>query len=156
MTVSHRLAEPDDIQFVVSAWSRGFKDSDHAGVVDAARWESVMHTEIQRMTNRHGTRTIVAYEKRDPTFLYGFITGDTTGSIPVVDFVYVKKAYREAGYARGLFAALGVSPIEPFYFTCYTWMVDVLKAKIPAARHDPKFARYSNYEPNTRSDLWRR
>ncbi len=152
MTIAYRPAELADGPFVVSTWSRGFKVSRSAGMICSTDWERVMHPQIQKVLSRADVRTILAYENTDPTFLYGFIAGDTSGSVPVVFFCYVKEAYRRAGYARGLFAALGVDPSQRFAYTCWTPVIQKLVTKVPFAKHDPNLARYSKSEPRSAPD----
>lgn len=153
MTVAYRPAELADAPFVVSAWSRAFKPSRSAGMIATEDWERTMHPQIQRILARPDTRTIVQFENTSPASLYGFIAGDLAGytvedkrgelvfdPTPVVFFCYVKEAYRRAGYARGLFAALGVDPGSRFVFTCMTPVVR--RIGVPLAAHDPNRARY--------------
>lgn len=146
VTIAYRPAELDDAQFIVSAWCRSFKASRSAGMIAAEDWEAVMHRQVQKVVARPEVRTIVAFENTDPTFLYGFIAGDTTDRPPVVFFCYVKEAFRRAGYARGLFAALGVDPTRRFAYTCWTPILHKLATKVPFAKHDPNLARYSKTE----------
>lgn len=157
MTIAYRPAEIEDAQFVVSTWSRGFKESRSAGMIADEDWPRVMHPQIQKVLSRPGVQTIVAYENTDPSFLYGWICGTPGTALPVVFFTYVKEAYRRAGYARGLFAALGVDPAKRFYYTCWTPVISKLDGAIPLAKHDPGYARKVGYvEQEPRSDRWRR
>ncbi len=149
MTIAYRPAEIADGQFVISSWSRTFKPSRSAGMIASEDWPAIMHVQIQKLLNRPNVRTIVAYENTDPTFLYGYVAGDTSGPVPIVFWCYVKEPYRRAGYGRGLFAALGVDPRERFHFTCWTPVIQKLAAQIPLAKHDPNLARYSNLEPRS-------
>jgi hypothetical protein len=160
MTIAYRAAELADAEFIVPLWSRAFKTSRSAGMIASEDWARVMHPQIQKLLNRPGVRTIVAYENTDPKFLYGFITGNTAEVPPTVHFCYVKEYYRRAGYARGLFAALGVDPSRSFSFTCWTPICAKLTqdqrdehgvpipqtAKLPFARHNPNLARYAARE----------
>lgn len=180
MTVAFRSAELEDARFIVSSWSRAFKGSNSAGMIADEDWATVMHPQIKKVLARPGARTIVAYEKTDPAFIYGFAAGDTDERIPVVFFVYVKEPYRLAGYRNGvrigdgygrrLLAALGVDPAGRFRYTCWTPVIRDLQgtmgrpvrheaervpSKIPYATFDPHFARYP--KPETRTpDVWKR
>lgn len=158
MTIAYRPAEIDDAMFVVSTWSRGFKESRSAGMIADEDWPQVMHPQIQKVLARPGVQTVIAYENTDPSFLYGWICGTPDTSPPVVFFCYVKEAYRRAGYARGLFAELGIDPTQRFRYTCWTPVIPKLQHEIPLAKHDPGYARITGYiEPEPRSkDRWRR
>jgi hypothetical protein len=147
----------DEHRFVRSAWLSSYKHADHAGIIAAEDWAGVMHPQLTKLLRRPGVRTILAYEP--PDFFYGFICGDMSGAIAIVHYVYVKDAYRsESGaggstartgprHARGLFAALGVDPMEPFLATAKTGASSriALARKIPRARFAPNAVRYANY-----------
>jgi hypothetical protein len=138
--ISHRPATADDLRFIVSAWSSSYKDAHTAGMIGTERWATVMHAEIERVLEQAGTQTRVAFEARDPAFVYGFIAGDP--STPAVFYCYTKAAFRRQGIARGLFGALGVDPTRRFLYACKTAVVSRLGDKLPAARFDPGIARY--------------
>lgn len=144
MTIAYRPAELGDRDFVVSAWSSSFKRSHFAGLIWTDDWAAIMHPQITRALELPGVRAVIAYENTDPDFVYGFIAGDTTTDPhdPVVLYVYVKEPYRKAGYARGLFAALGVDPEKRFTYVCRTGFVSRLKDKIPRGDWNPLVARY--------------
>ncbi len=158
MSIGYRTAELDDAPFVVSQWSRCFKPSRSAGMIADEDWPLVMHAQIQKLLARRGVKTIIAYERTDPSFLYGFITATPDSSPQVVYFVVVKEAYRRAGYARGLFGAMGIDLRSSFRFTCWTPVIPKLQHAIPLAKHVPEYARIVGYvEPEPRSaDRWRR
>src|SRR5690606_16747740 len=102
----------------------------------------VMHRTIKRVLARPDMQTLVAFESKDPTFVYGFIAGDTSDHVPVVFYLYVKTPFRRMGMARSLFAALGVDPSRRFIFTCKTAAVAGLTGKIPYAKFNPAVPRY--------------
>jgi hypothetical protein len=157
VTIAYRPAELDDAQFIVSQWSRCFKSSRSAGIIANEDWPRIMHPTIQKIVARPDVKTIVAYENTDSSFLYGFITATPDRIVPIVYFVCVKEAYRRAGYARGLFAAMDIDPSERFIYTCWTPVIPKLTGQIPLAKHDPGFARIVGYtEPEPRIDKWKR
>lgn len=128
--------------FVRATWSRAFKKSFDAGMIWTDDWERVMHPQIDRVLDRTGTRVVLAYETESPTFLYGWIAGDTSEDTPVVFFAYVKEPYRRQGFGRELLQALGVDAREPFTYTCRTSVVRHLRGKIPLGRYNPLEVRY--------------
>jgi hypothetical protein len=162
--------DAEERAFVISAWSSSYKSSHFAGLIASEDWATIMHVQIGKLIARPTVRTIIACDP--PSSLYGFIVGDTAKlvpldlhvqghrtervMVPVVHYVYVKDPYRSederggsrAGprYARGLFAALGVDPMQPFAYTCRTAIVARLADKIPRARLMPAAARYFNYQ----------
>ncbi len=141
--IAFRPITPDDLAFVVSSWSSSYKSAHAAGMIFTDDWGEVMHRQIKRIVSWGDTTTIVGYESDDPTFLYGFISGDTVERVPVVWYVFVKAPYRRSGTARGLFDALGVAPDKPFNFACRTAVVSRLVDKIPYGRCNPIIARFA-------------
>lgn len=133
---------PADRRFVVSAWSSSYKHAHTAGMIHTDDWATIMHAQIERLISQPSTSTIVAFESKDPDFVYAFISGDTSRAVPIVFYAYVKEPYRRAGHARKLFAALGVDPSRRFWFACKTAIVSTLARSIPSARFDPELARY--------------
>lgn len=144
-------AGSDDRAFVVANWSSSYKSSHQAGMITSEDWATVMHAQIGKVLERPTTKTIV---RADGDFLFGFISGDLSGPVPIVHYVYVKVHFRKEGLARGLFGALGVDPAAPFLFTCRTPIVSRIEghqrgafaaSKIPRSRFVPAAARYTDY-----------
>lgn len=137
-----RPADSDGCSPVVSMWSSSYKKSHYAGLIWHADWADVMHPQISNVIARADLRVILAVEKDDPTFIYGFIAGDMSEKTPVVYYAYVKEPYRKGHIARRLFGALGVDPSKYFVYVCKTGIVSTLAHKIPAARFNNLEARY--------------
>jgi hypothetical protein len=132
----------DDRQFVVSNWSASFKKSHSAGMIWTEDWAAIMHGQIDRVLDRPDATTLVAFEATDPTFLYGWISGDVSEAMPVVFYCYVKESFRREGVARKLFERLGVNPRAPFVYVCQTPTSIRLSSKVPSARYNPLEVRY--------------
>jgi GNAT superfamily N-acetyltransferase len=108
----------------------------------------------EKLLARPDMQTVVAYEKRDPSFLYGFIAADPTeqaiadkegacaGGLRWCLYVFIKQNYRGHGYARGLFAAAGIDPSKPFLYASNSQQASRLAAKIPLARFNPLCVRF--------------
>lgn len=164
MTIAYRAAEIADAPFVVSNWSRHFKESRTAGMISDEDWAAVMHRQIQKVIARPDVQTIIAYENTSPGLLYGFISATPKTDPPVIYFLFVKDQYRRAGYARGLLAAIGIDPMTRFAYTCGTSILSRPDKKtgksildqIPQAKHQPKYARIVGYVERDRSDRWNR
>lgn len=142
MTIAHRPAIASDRDFIIATWSSSYKKSHSAGLIQAAEWADVMHRQIGLVLDRPDMRAMIAYDKTNPDFFYGFIAGDTSDHVPVVAYVYTKEAYRKTGIARGLFAAMGIDPAKHFVYVCKTGIVAKLSSKIPFARFNNNEARY--------------
>jgi GNAT superfamily N-acetyltransferase len=127
---------------IVSLWSATYKDSDFGGLIWHDDWADIMHRQITKIIANQNRTAIIALAHDDPTFFYGFIVGDMTGNVPVVDYVAVKEPYRKQGIARALFAELGVSTSERFVYSCRNWFASKLSSKVPLARLDREQAIY--------------
>lgn len=136
-------SESDRCSFVVSHWSSSYKKSHQAGSIWHEDYAEIMHKQIDGYFKHHDLKAILACEATDPRFIYGFIVGDVSETIPVVYYVYVKESYRRAGIARALFTALGVDPHERLVYVKSTPDAIELKSKLPLARFNPNELRYS-------------
>lgn len=135
---------------IVSLWSSTYRESHYGGLIWHEDWATIMHAQIPKVIAKQSRTAIIATEKNDPSFIYGFIVGDTTGNTPVVDYLCVKEPYRREGIARALLCELGVEPGDRFVYSCKTRIVTQLASKIPAARYDNLQARYPKTERRRR------
>lgn len=136
-------AGAEDRRFVIATWASSYKTSYASGLIQSEDWPRIMHEQIGKVLDRAGAKTLVAYEKTDPGFLYGFISGDVSDRYaPIVAYCYVKEPYRRSGIARALFRELGVDPLQPFVYACKTPAVTHMHDKIPKARWNPLAVRY--------------
>lgn len=144
MTVVFRPASTDaDRTFVVASWLFSFKKSHSAGLICVDDWITVMDPQLKRILDRDGTSTVIACDKDDPDYFYGWIAGDVSEAVPVVFYCYVKEPYRRTGIAHGLFSALGVNPDGHFVFVCRPASNSTeLLRKVPRAKFNPLEARY--------------
>lgn len=164
MKLAFRHAEPDERRClcpgrpedspkcspIVSLWSASYKQSHYAGLLWHEDYAAIMHAQITKVLERQARTAIVAVDAADREYIYGFIVGDTIGSTPVVDYVFVKEGHRKEGIARALFAELGVSPMQRFVYSCKTSIVARLATKIPSAKYDKRQACYPKKERRRR------
>ena len=151
MSLAYRPAEPPDIVFVVSSWLSSFRGAHAAGLINMADWPQVMTPQIQQVLNRPGCQTYVAYapnERDHISDLYGWMACEPDNDVPLVHYVYIKRAYRKMGIARGLMATAGIDPYEPYAYTCKTATLNSLRQKMPFARWSPLTARYDKAQTN--------
>lgn len=154
-----RPMRPDHRAFVVSSWASSYKSAHTAGIISSEDWPDVMHAQLAKLLDRETTTTLVAF---DDQYVYGFVSGDVSGDLPIVHYVYVKHPFRSQRsrrpdgsegpregprIARSLFRALGVDPLSPFLFSCRTSIASTLRdlGKIPRGRFTPEAARYRNF-----------
>lgn len=147
MTRYRKATEADRI-FIDYGWLDAYRWAHAAGMIHMDDWRDVMLPQIARVRSRPKTVTMVAEENGSPV---GFMCAEP-GDLPLVFFVYVKAPYRKAGYARGLFKAIGIDPQERFVYACKTPVVTEItqRYKIPCAKWDPYAARFDEYKPGRR------
>lgn len=132
----------DDRIFLVSTWSRSFKLSHSAGLISSESWPHVMHPELERILDRDGVRAVIACERDDPDYFYGWAAGDTSGRTPVLYYVYVKEPFRRTGVARRLFAAIGIDPSQYFIYVCRGPSYRQVASRYPLAKYNPNEVRF--------------
>jgi GNAT superfamily N-acetyltransferase len=145
MKLAFRAAEArgtDDRQFIVTTWSSSYKKSHSAGIIYTDDWAPLMRPQFERVLDRAGARALIACDRDDPDYFYGWIAGDTSQGTPIIFYTYVKEPYRRAGVARALFNAFGVDPTKYFVYVCGTPDAIQLSRKIPLARFNPNEVRY--------------
>jgi hypothetical protein len=153
MTIAFRPAEStEDRKFVISTWLDSSRTDYSSGLCPMEDWYTLMWPAYDKLLRRTDMKTIVAYEQRDPSFLYGWIAADPTdqavtnrdGSIrwwpALVLYVFVKQNFRGEGYARRLFAEVGVDPNKAFLYAGS--MERTLQSKLPLAKFSPLTARF--------------
>lgn len=145
------LDDRSDRTFIRSTWSRYFKMSRDGGMIHTDDWAMIMHRQIDRVLDRSHTRALLCYEHNSPSFLYGWIAGDTSGPTPMVYFAHVKAPFQRNKLATQLLQALGVDARRPFEYMCRTDALLFLKDKIPMAAYKPLEARFPR---ETRRDRW--
>lgn len=134
--------DSDDRSFIVSTWSRSFKLSHSAGLIHSDDWPTVMHTQLERILDRDGARALIACDRDDGDYFYGWIAADTTDRIPVLHYVYVKEPYRRAGIARQLFTAIGIDPAQFFTYVCRGPSYGQFASRVAHARYNPNAVRF--------------
>jgi GNAT superfamily N-acetyltransferase len=152
--VRFRNAESEsERKFVISSWLDATRTSHHESLIAVDDWLTAMWPHREKLMARPGMRTILAYEKHDRDFLYGFIVADPTEQrIPnkdglvlwypaLVVYVFVKQNYRKEGIARRLCEAAGVDLSKPFVFASGS-AHSSLASRFPLAILNPLAARF--------------
>jgi GNAT superfamily N-acetyltransferase len=142
VNLSFRPALPADRAFMVSTWSRSTKLSHSAGLISSESWPTVMHREYNLALDRDDARALIACERDDPDYFYGWVAGDTSGRVPVLFFVYVKEPFRRAGIARQLLAAIGIDPSQYFVYVSRGSSYPQLASRVRHAKHNPNEVRF--------------
>lgn len=145
----------EDRKFVISSWLDATRFTHSCGLIQMDDFYTVMWPQYEKALDREGMRTIIAYEKNDQGFLYGWVAADPgdqrvpnkDGSFTwwpgLVLFCLVKQNYRREGIATRLFAAAGIDPKQRFLYACNTPQASrIVESKFLAAKHNPLAARF--------------
>lgn len=169
MALAYRPADAEDRKYIIDSWVSAYRTSHAAGLICMDDWKDVMSRQVEKVLDRPGVETIVAYKPDEPrgADLYGWICVERSFDVPVqmyhqgkreetlrrsqqplVHFVMTKLAYRRLGIARGLFASARISVDGPFLYSCKTSAVQRLADKIPNAKWSPLIVRH----PKTKTE----
>ena len=111
-TVFYRPAEPADFEFIQAALLNHYYEESFWARRLTTRSFFDGHTPLVRALLQQAA-AVVACDSLDPSLLFGFVVfepgGGPVGS-DVLDFLYVKKAFRKLGLGRRLLAATGFKP----------------------------------------------
>lgn len=155
MALCYRLAEPEDLRFVLESFLDSFKSSHAAGLVCMDDWREVMAPQLAKILARRSVEIWVAYNpgaENPRANIYGWLAHEKGWTQPYVIYCYVKLGYRKKGLARRLFKKAGIDPAEPFEYAAKTSMLTRkrLRAAIPMASWKP--LRIRRKTPETRSN----
>jgi hypothetical protein len=87
MKLAFRPAVREDRAFIIPTWSASYKKSRYAGLITSEDWADVMHRQLGKILDRAGARAIVAYDRQDPDYFYGWRSriaalGSRAGCLP--------------------------------------------------------------------------
>jgi GNAT superfamily N-acetyltransferase len=109
--IGHRVAVAKDRDFVQATLLNHYYEESFWAQRLTTRTYFDGHTAlVQTLLDKPGVHTVVACEAADPDALLGFVifeNEDDFGNPPILDFLYVKKAWRGLGIGRMLFKATG-------------------------------------------------
>ncbi|HST79075.1 MAG TPA: GNAT family N-acetyltransferase [Verrucomicrobiae bacterium] len=120
-TLAFRPIEGEDFNFILNAWMMSYRDSkrDHNNQSYFQGQQNLI-AEISKRRN-----LIVGCDAETPNWIAGFICGIMLqdGRL-LLDYIYVKHAYRERGIARGLLSAMGWTQDTEIIATHWTRQID--------------------------------
>lgn len=125
----YRGIEAGDFPFVLNAWILSFRDfkRDHKNS-DYFPGQQNLIAELAKRRN-----LVIACDGDTPSFVVGFACGITLADgRMLVDYVYVKQAYRERGIGRGMLGQLGWRSDMEIVATHWTRGVDKLARRYNA------------------------
>jgi GNAT superfamily N-acetyltransferase len=99
-----RPCEPTDYNFVLNAWMRSYRDAQRN--MKNEHYFAGQQNLIAELAKRR--QMVIGCDGDTPEWIAGFICGiPLEDNRLVVDYIYVKQAYRDRGIARGLLQSLG-------------------------------------------------
>lgn len=102
--VVYRGMQPGDFHFILNAWMQSYRIAQRD--VKKDNYYTGQQNLIAEVAKRR--TVIIAADAEMPEFIFGFICGQLfEDHRTLIDYLYVKKFYRERGVARGLLEALG-------------------------------------------------
>jgi len=134
MNFKVRALQENDINFILSTWLRNYKFSSYfAKPIKNATFYAWHEQVIKRILSRPTTRANVCCSTDDDNLILGYSITEQQGDIPVIHYVYVKKAFRQFGIAKAL---LDGNPGKA-EFTHMTFEYDWIKEKYPELEYNP-------------------
>lgn len=128
-----REATINDLPFIYSTWLRSYRyASQFAKKLSNAVFYEMHHKVIDGFIARGG-KVSIAHPKDEPGVILGYICVEPNQ--PLVQYVYVKKAFRKLGIAKSLLAAQKL-PAEAI-FTHWTSDTDWIIKKIQTLIYNP-------------------
>lgn len=120
-TLAFRSIEVADFNFILNAWMMSYRDSrrDHTNG-DYFHGQQNLIAEISQRRNM-----VLGVDAEVPEWIAGFVCGQMLkdGRL-LLDYIYVKQAYRERGIARGLLGAIGWTPETEIIATHWTKQIE--------------------------------
>lgn len=119
--LAFRPLEANDFHFILNAWLMSYRDSkrDHNNSVYFPAQQNLI-AEISKRRN-----LIVGCDAECPDWVAGFVAGKMLKDNKLlIDYIYVKHAYRERGIARGLISAMGWTQDTEIIATHWTRQID--------------------------------
>lgn len=136
-----RHARNSDYIFILSNYQKSFRNSQFAGIIRNNQYYSVMKNTLDDLLAR-GARCVIACDKLDSDNLVGFILFETTNTVPVIHYLFVKPDFRENGIA-GYLLHSAAPEFEPFLYTHKTSH----SKKFQSGYFSPVIARRKNLLP---------
>jgi len=128
-----RPANLNDLPFIYATWLRSYRyASQFAKKISNEVFYDMHHRIVEGFIERGGLVSI-AHPPGEPYVILGYICVEHNQ--PLVQYVYVKKAFRKMGIAKALFE--GIKTPENALFTHWTSDVDWITKKLPKLIYNP-------------------
>lgn len=101
--VAVRDSTPDDKNFILATWLRGLYYGDSwFSVIPKKVFMECYHTVLENLLKRPETIVKVSCLKDDPEVVLGYAVYRDTHGVLILDYVFVKSAWRGIGIAKSL------------------------------------------------------
>ena len=138
-----RPVESPDLAFVLSAWLKSFRRSQHAGVVPNNLYHETYKAAFDHLLRRGMVVTVIC-NKSNPDQLVGFIAYETAANgTPVLHYLFIKDVFRGHGIGKHLLQGAGIRKDVPFIYTFKTKDIRKVRGGIWV----PTVARRKHLEP---------
>lgn len=126
-----RTAKPEDLDFIYATWLKSYRhNSQFAKKLTNEVFFEMHHKVIDAFIVRGGL-VCVAHPKGEPDVILGYICTEPT--LPLVQYIYVKKPFRKMGIAKALYKTAQ----EPTMFTHWTSDTDWITKKLTNLIYNP-------------------
>lgn len=128
-----REANLNDLPFIYSTWLRSYRHSSQfAKKISNNVFFDWHHKVIDRFIERGG-RILIAHAIGEPEVILGYLCREATSDI--LQYVYVKKAFRKMSIAKKLYESSGVA--NNGTFTHWTLDTSWIVKKLPELIYNP-------------------
>lgn len=132
--VEIRLVKKEDMAFIYSTWLKSyFYSSEFTKKLSKKIYFDMHHKAIDRFLDRGGL-IYIAHAKDEPDVILGYMATDMEDTI--IQYIYVKKTFREMGIAKALTKNLN---IEKLTFTHFTDDTKWILKKYPTLTYNPYY-----------------
>ena len=128
LPIQLRLAKPEDINFIVSAWVKNYRHSQFAQFIPDEIFYSAHKGLVLKLIETQ--RTVIAVNPEDPEQLFGFLCYNELDKFYVTHFLSVKKSFRRLGVAKRMLEETGLHDGRPHVASHRTSAFEALCRKI--------------------------
>lgn len=128
--LEYRPCEVLDVNFILNSWLKSYQPS----APPARDYWASQQALIAKLAEH--AKVILVCDAENPSFIIGYICGETVQSEFRVHYIYVKNSYRRQGVARSLLVALGWTPGTPIIASHWTRACSPNAAKYMLSRDD--------------------
>ena len=131
--VAIRLGNESDKNFILATMLRGlYYGNTWFGMIPKNIFMQCYHTILERLIAHPDAKVTVACLKDDPEVVLGYSISRTTQGVTILDYMFVKSAWRRIGIAKSLM------PENVFAVTHLTRPgASIMKSKLPNVPYNP-------------------